>query len=267
VAEQQLELRRLAWVSRMAALSAAARGVIAALGFSGSAFLAGIEPAALALAEPAAATEPAAVHDLSSMLSAMRASPGVVAEFTETKELALLSAPLESSGTIYFIPPHRFVRVVVSPSRSRLVVDGDKVRMEEATGSKALDLSSSPIARQIVDSFVVLFNGDEARLKELYRAEYSETPHDAGDAQAGGSEWHLHLSPRSMPLERMISYFDMTGHGAHVDRMEAVEPDGDRTVTRFGKTDVEHRFSEQELAELFAQPRPAAPADRQGDSE
>ena len=198
---------------------------------------------ATALASTTAA-EPVRPHDLSSMLAAMRSTTGVVAEFTETKELSLLSAPLESAGTIYFVPPRRFARTVTSPSRSRLVVDGDKVRMEDASGTKALDLSSTPIARQIVDSFIVLFNGDEARLKELYEAEY----------RAGaGDEWHLKLTPKSMPLDRMIARFEMTGRGARIDRMEAVEPDGDKTVTLFGKTEIDHRFTEEELAGLFAE--------------
>ncbi len=174
----------------------------------------------------------------------MRSSSGVVAQFTETKELALLTAPLVATGTIYFIPPSRMVRVVASPGRSRLVVDGDKVRFEDETGSKGLDLSASPIARQMVDSFVVLFSGNEARLKELYEADF----------RTDGDAWQLHLTPRSMPLNRMVASFDMRGSGSRIDRMESVEPDGDRTVTSFGQTDVQHRFSDKELAELFAEP-------------
>jgi len=189
---------------------------------------------------PAAAAEPSTA-DLSALLNGMRSAPGVVAQFTETKELALLSAPLEATGTIYFVPPDRLVRVVTSPGRSRLVVDGDKVRFEDDNGRKALDLSSSPIARQLIDSFVVLFNGDEARLKQLYNAEYT----------AEGERWRLHLSPRSAPLDRMVSSFNLSGAGARIDRMEAVEPDGDRTITRFGETDARHRFGAKELADLF----------------
>jgi hypothetical protein len=132
--------------------------------------------------------------------------------------------------------------MVTSPGRSRLIVDGDKVRFEDETGSKGMDLSSSPIARQMIDSFVVLFNGDEKRLKELYEASFS----------ADGQAWHLHLVPRSIPLGRMIASFDLSGSGARIDRMEAAEPDGDRTVTVFGETEVQHRFSDSELAELFA---------------
>jgi hypothetical protein len=54
-----------------------------------------------------------------------------------------------------------------------------------------------------------------------------------------------------MPLDRMIGSFDLTGTGARIDRMVAVEPDGDRTVTVFGETEVHRRFSEAELAALF----------------
>lgn len=174
----------------------------------------------------------------------MRSSTGVVAQFTETKELALLSSPLEATGTIYFLPPGRLVRVVTSPGRSRLVVDGDRVRLEDESGSKALDLSASPVARQMIDSFVVLFNGNEERLKQLYDATFA----------ADGDTWHLHLTPRAAPLSRMVASFDLYGSGARIDRMEAQEPDGDRTVTRFGETDAQHRFTEQELAGLFGEP-------------
>ncbi|MFN2375407.1 MAG: outer membrane lipoprotein carrier protein LolA [Candidatus Binatia bacterium] len=182
--------------------------------------------------------------DLPALLAGMRSSSGVIAEFTETKELALLSSPLEATGTIYFVPPDRLVRVVTNPGRSRLVVSGDQVRFEDESGSKALDLSASPIARQLIDSFVVLFNGDEKKLKELYETDFG----------VDGSTWRLRLTPRSMPLTRMIASFELTGTGAHIDRMVAVEPDGDRAVTVFGKTDAHYRFSEAELAELFGEP-------------
>lgn len=181
--------------------------------------------------------------DLSSLLQGMRSSPGVVAQFTEVRELALLSSPLEAAGTIYFIPPGRLVRVVTKPGRSRLVVDGDKVRFEDEGGHKAMDLSASPMARQMVDSFVVLFSGDEKKLKELYDTEFR--------VEAGA--WNLKLTPRSAPLSRMIASFEMQGRDSRIDRMVAAEPDGDRTVTTFGQTDVQHRFGQQEITELFAE--------------
>lgn len=204
------------------------------------------KPSKPAAAKPAAAPAPAPA-DLSTLLGGMRSSPGVVAHFTEVREIALLSAPLQSAGTIYFIPPGRMVRVVSRPGRSRLVVDGDRVRFEDEGGSKGLDLSASPMARQMVDSFVVLFSGNEARLKELYSTEF----------RTEGPVWTLKLVPRAAPLDRMIASFEMQGRDSRIDRMVAAEPDGDRTVTTFGETDVQHRFGEQELSELFAE-KPAS---------
>lgn len=191
-------------------------------------------PAPVPSATPVALT-------LSELMRGMGSASGVVGQFTETKHLALLSEPLEATGTIYFIPPGRLVRLTTSPGRSRLVVDGDKVRFEDESGSNGMDLSASPIARQFVDAFVVLFNGDEARLKSLYDVQFS----------VEGQSWRLHLVPHSMPLSRMISYFELVGAGPRIDHMEMAEPDGDRTVTRFGEVDVAHRFGAAELASLF----------------
>jgi hypothetical protein len=214
----------------------------AALAFCAAVAVAAEQTAPAAVPAPdAGSAQVVPAGDLSALLAGMRSATGVVARFRETKELKLLSSPLEAAGTIYFLPPARLVREITSPGRSRLIVDGDQVRFEDETGSKAMDLSGSPIARQLIDSFVVLFNGDEKRLKELYEASFS----------ADGNAWKLHLVPRSMPLNRMVASFDLAGTGAHIDRMESVEPDGDRTITVFGDTEVHHRFSEAELATLF----------------
>lgn len=233
---------------RLAAFVAAAFVALAVTTGANTAGAESVAPAkASGLAAPAsagaAAAAPAPLGDLSALLAGMRSSPGVVAHFTETREIALLSSPLAAAGTIYFVPPGRLVRLVSSPGRSRLVVDGSKVRFEDEAGSKGLDLSASPMARQMVDSFVVLFSGDEARLKELYSTEYS----------LDGDTWTLKLAPRSAPLDRMIASFEMQGRDSRIDRMVAAEPDGDRTVTLFGETDVQHRFGEKELADLFAE--------------
>jgi len=193
------------------------------------------------LASPPAAR--AQDQALSALLEGMRSATGVIAEFEETKQLAMLSQPLVARGTVYFVPPARLVREVTSPGRSRLVVDGDRVVFEDETGRNAMNLSGSPMARQMIDSFVVLFNGDEKRLRELYDVEFS------GDATA----WKLRLVPRSMPLSRMVASFEMSGAQARIDRMDMAEPDGDRTVTVFGKTDSSHTFSETELKKLFGE--------------
>ena len=120
----------------------------------------------------------------------MAGATGVVARFREEKRLALLSEPLESRGTLTFVPPNRLSRETSEPSASRLVIDGDRVFFRDAAGSDAVDLSASPIAREYVANFVVLFNGDLDALRRRYDPKFS--------ADAKG--WRLVLTPRAKPL-------------------------------------------------------------------
>jgi hypothetical protein len=155
--------------------------------------------------------------------------------------MALLSAPLETRGVIFFRPPDQMLRKTTMPGRSRLLVDGDQVRFADESGSQAMDLSASPTARQLIDSFVVLFNGDSERLHELYDIDF----------EADGARWHLHLLPRRAPLDRLVASIDLRGDGARMETMDMAEPDGDTTHTRFGRIDVAYRFEDGGPAELF----------------
>src|SRR5262245_34974195 len=120
--------------------------------------------AAALLASPAPG-EPQASEDqqagpatLEALMRGMAGASGVEARFREEKRLALLSEPIESRGTLYFVPPNRLSRETTEPSRTRLVIDGERFSFRDAAGSEAMDLSASPIAREYVANFIVLFN-------------------------------------------------------------------------------------------------------------
>jgi outer membrane lipoprotein-sorting protein len=124
----------------------------------------------LLLALPSAAGTRAAEEPptLEALMKGMAGASGVVARFREEKRLALLSEPVESRGTLYFVPPNRLSRETTEPSASRLVIDGNRVSFRDAAGGDAMDLSASPIAREYVSNFIVLFNGDLDALRERY---------------------------------------------------------------------------------------------------
>jgi hypothetical protein len=58
----------------------------------------------------------AAALELGELLRGMASAPGVHARFHETKEIALLSAPIEADGEIFFVPPRRFARITTRPA-------------------------------------------------------------------------------------------------------------------------------------------------------
>jgi outer membrane lipoprotein-sorting protein len=194
----------------------------------------------LVLAAHAAAAEPAPT--LESLMAGMAETPGVEARFLETKEIALLSEPIRTRGTLAFAPPDRLVRTTTEPSRSRLVIAGDRFSFTDAAGGDAVDLSANPLAREFVDNFIVLFNGDLAELRRRYEPEL----------RSDGAGWELALRPRHRPLSDLIERITLTGSGRALLRMEMLERDGDRTTTRFEEVKVDRRFTPEEVERLFA---------------
>lgn len=178
---------------------------------------------------------------LGELLARMSKTRGVVAEFHEQKQIALLDQPLESTGTLYFAPPDRFTRVTRTPAATRLVLDGERMRFEDATGANAVDLAANPVARQFAENMVALWSGDRARLERLYALEFS----------AEGGSWQLSLVPRSPALARFIARLALRGEGAEMRELELVETDGDRTLTKFTRSDVDHAFGAEEAQRVF----------------
>ena len=179
--------------------------------------------------------------ELDDLLQHMASTRGVVAEFREVKTLALLEEPLEARGTLYFQPPDRFVRVTREPAATRLLLVGSHMRFEDATGVNDVDLTENPVARQFADNLVALWRGDRQRLEQLYRLAF----------HAEATRWELVLAPRGAPLDRVIAKIRLAGDGATMHEMELLESDGDRTLTHFEKSDVDHAFGEEEARALF----------------
>ncbi len=196
---------------------------------------------------------------LDSLMAEMSTARGVVANFREQKEIALLVAPLESSGVLYFAAPGRLARFTLAPSFSSLVIDGDTLRFRDGEAGEEFDLSGNPMARVFVDNFIVLFNGDVERLRELYDAEFSTE----------GQSWSLRLIPRSERLRVAVESIVLTGGRGTggrggIRRMEMRSSDGDRTTTHLETRQADRRFSDAELEVLFSQrvPLRATPATR-----
>ena len=194
------------------------------------------------------APTPAGTLTLDALLGHMATTRGVVAEFREVKLLALLDAPLETRGTLYFVPPDKLARVTKTPAETRLLLTGDRMRFEDEAGASDVDLSANPVARQFANNLIVLWRGDRAALEAIYRLEFS----------ADGSLWKLALAPKGAPLDRFISSIRIAGDGRKVLDMDLLESDGDRTHTVFEKTEVDHAFGPDEELAIFG-PREASP--------
>ena len=200
---------------------------------------------ALCLVASSGAGDPAALT-LPELMRRMAETAGVETRFRELREIGLLSAPLESRGLLYFVPPDRLARFTTWPVASALIVDGERVRFREGPDGEALDLSGSRTATTFVEHFLVLWSGDLERLERLYHTRFS--------AEEG--RWRLRLTPRRAPLDRFVESVELRGDDRGLAEIALVDADGDRTTTRFEETRIDRRFSSPELERLFSEGLP-----------
>jgi outer membrane lipoprotein-sorting protein len=190
-------------------------------------------------AQDAGAAAPSGFDDLMSHLAAS----GVVrARFHETRRLQLLEAPLESEGVLYFEPPDRLARRTVGPEPTRLVIDGGRVALRDADGSRVLELGSSDVARYFVDNLGALLRGDAEALRERYSVGY----------RSDGRDWVLELEPRSPLARRVLAWIRVEGREDVLTGMEVRETSGDATVTVFSDVETGLELTPAERALVFS---------------
>lgn len=199
--------------------------------------------ALLALAMAAAGAEPAAPPDARALFAAFSGVEAFEARFEETKEMALLAAPLVSRGRLYFTRPGLLARHVEEPSPSRVLITPDLLTFSDASGERRMDLHARPDVKLFVESFVRVLMGDEATLARVYRIGY----------ERDGASWRLVLEPKGEELAHIVQRMVLSGQGLAVEEIRVEDAAGDVTVTQLSEVDTERRFDPEERAELFSE--------------
>ncbi len=201
--------------------------------------LIGIAP----LAVHAVASESPTV-ELEELLERFKQMPGLEARFREEKQIALLAAPLISEGVLHFAPPARLARHTLTPEKSSLLFDGRTLSFGDGRMRQEVDLEANPVARDYVNSFLLILEGDREALLRSWRIELS------GRAEA----WEMTLRPLSEQVRKTIREMILGGSGAVVQRMKIVETTDDETVTTFSHVNTARRYSQAEIDRLFRIP-------------
>jgi hypothetical protein len=195
------------------------------------------------------------------LLAGFEKMDGFEARFEEKKNLALLTAPLRSSGRLYYAPPSMLLRRVETPHPSDILVTRDQVRISDATSEQVIDLAAHPEARPLVESMLWLFMGDRASIERTYRVQYrildsTDSPADPQGRNPAGQGWQLSLLPKDAPLDRLISELRISGVGQMTETLEVLEATGDRTKTRILDANPLRRFDPEERRQLFGTASP-----------
>jgi hypothetical protein len=147
--------------------------------------------------------------------------------FVERRDIAALTAPLRSSGTLVYVAPGRIEKHTLKPAPESLILEGDRLAIGRLEGGPArvLNLPDYPVLWAFVESIRSTLAGDLGTLKRFYRVELSGKQ----------SQWRLVLTPVEPKMREVVSEIRIEGRGDWIGSISVLEAGGDRstmTITR-----------------------------------
>ena len=170
------------------------------------------------IALPAPAAESWSLEDLFARFAKI---PSSNARFTETREIGMLTTPLESSGTLSYRRPDFLEKRTLQPQPEGLRLEGDRLTLTQADGaSRTLSVSAMPEIQTYVESIRATLRGDVPSIMRFYEVALEGAPQD----------WRMQLTPRAEEALKIVQRIVIAGRDATIRRIEVLQADGDRSV-------------------------------------
>jgi outer membrane lipoprotein-sorting protein len=193
---------------------------------SGARRLAALVAAGLLSAAPVAG---AAEWGLQQLMRELGQVKSAKARFVERKDIAILSAPVESSGTLVYTAPDRLEKHTLAPRAESLVLERDRLTLESrALGQRrTFALRDHPEIGAFVESIRATLAGDLAALKRHYEV----------GLEGPESAWRLTLKPTDAGMRRVVSEIRVEGKRDAIVSIEISETNGDRSLMTIVRTE------------------------------
>lgn len=174
---------------------------------------------AAVIGAPAAAGADLGVEELMRSLAQVRSR---TARFVERKHVAILNAPLESSGTLVYTAPGRLEKHTLVPRAESLVLDGDRLTLEDRgrDQKRTFALQEQPVIQAFVEGIRSTLAGDLATLSRFYQVVLE------GDER----RWRLLLRPSEQRMQDFVHEIRISGSRDRIRTVEVVETGGDRSL-------------------------------------
>ena len=182
---------------------------------------------AAALMPGAAAAADSSTWDVARLMQELAKVKASKGRFVERRYLGVLTAPLESSGTLLYVAPDRLEKRTLSPRVESVLLEGDQLTLEseQPKRRRSIRLEDYPAVGVFVESIRSTLAGDLPALKRLFEIALE------GDER----RWRMVLRPGEPKMQELVSEIRISGRGGTIGSIEFLEPNGDRstmTVTR-----------------------------------
>jgi len=178
--------------------------------------------AACASAAVAAESSDPAAWDVQRLMRDLAQVKTANARFLERRHLAILTAPLESSGTLVYVAPDRLEKHTLRPRPESLVLERNELTVEskERNQRRTLVLQDYPVIWAFVESIRATLAGDLPALSRFYQV----------GLDGGERRWRLTLKPSEPRMQDVVSEIRISGDRSWINAIEMIETGGDRSV-------------------------------------
>jgi outer membrane lipoprotein-sorting protein len=142
------------------------------------------------------------------------------ADFVETRTLAMLDKPVESSGQLFYVAPDKLQKRTVKPRPEDMIIEGNTLTIDRGGRTMTMSVDSAPELAGFVDSIRGTLAGDRKALERSFALTLEGPP----------ERWVLELKPRNERMARAVSEIRIFGSRDDVKRIETRQADGDRSV-------------------------------------
>ena len=161
-----------------------------------------------------------AAWDLAELMQGLAQNKSGRASFVETKYIAMLDKPVESSGELLFTAPGRLEKRTFKPKPESVLIENGTLTVERGKRRNVLRLQDYPELVAFTESIRGTLAGDTAALKRIY----------ALDLEGSQEEWTLSLRPIDAKMQELVKRIRIGGSHADVKSFEVEQTDKDRSV-------------------------------------
>ena len=162
----------------------------------------------------------AADWDIDQLMQTLAQTRSGHVSFVEKKSIAMLDAPVESSGELFYTAPDRLEKRTLKPKPETMVLDQGTLLVERGRQKHSLQLQDYPELAAFIDSIRGTLAGDRQALERNFRLSLD------GNRQ----NWNLRLVPANDKMLAVVKRIDIAGEQEFVKRIEISQTDGDSSL-------------------------------------
>ena len=161
-----------------------------------------------------------AAWDVAQLMQGLAQNKSGRASFVETKYIALLDQPVESSGELLYTAPDRLEKRTLKPKPESLLIENGSLTVERGKRRMVLRLQDYPELVAFTESIRGTLAGDTVALKRIYNLEL----------EGSQERWTLTLRPIETKMMNVVQRIRIGGSRADVNSIEIEQADKDRSV-------------------------------------